>query len=461
MRRYGLRLSSLLTVLAAVSSLPQILHGQVIYQTGFESLDGYSSGQLTGQKGWTGPRGPVVQSAVTFGGSQAVALAATGLTAISVVSQPINYNAVGSSSVSFDIRFFQSVAGNPSTWDVLSVSGDRGFIAQLLVNPTGTVSLGLASSTVGNHPVSRGAWNNFQLVLNFQSQTVSAFVNGDFIASGSFATPSTTPNGVAIGVTSPATDVGYFDNLTVTSAGGALPHLVMGPLGSDIWTTAVNLNNTTGSPAVFTLSFIQDTGKALPLGLGIYNETHLASIQQTLAGDSTFGTIPANGTLTLVLSSNSFVEGWGSLSGAGITAQAVFHRHTTGGADYEATVPLSAGGLEYQVPFDATTFFNGAAPVPALPYITGIALANLDAGNSVTITCAIQDQNGGSLGSATPITLVPLGHTALQLNASAGFGNVAGIGTLDCSSGGTSFAVLGLRFLGANDFTSFAATKIR
>jgi len=66
-----------------------------------------------------------------------------------------------------------------------------------------------------------------------------------------------------------------------------------------------------------------------------------------------------------------------------------------------------------------------------------------------------------SLGTAAPIVIPPMGHTALQLNAASGFGNVPGtIGSLDCTSGGPLFAVLGLRFLGVNDLTSFAAVKV-
>jgi len=86
---------------------------------------------------------------------------------------------------------------------------------------------------------------------------------------------------------------------------------------------------------------------------------------------------------------------------------------------------------------------------------------SLDPSLTTTINCAILDPNGLSLGSAAPITLPPMGHTALQLNAASGFGNVPGnIGSLDCSSGGPLFAVLGLRFLGVNDLTSFAAIKV-
>lgn len=237
-------------------------------------------------------------------------------------------------------------------------------------------------------------------------------------------------------------------------------HLAMGPLGSDLWTTAVILNNLGGSPVSFNMSFFQDTGQPLPLALGIFDETHQSPIVPAPDGTSASGTIQAKGSVTIVLSSATFVEGWATLSGP-VTGQAVFHRHTSTGAEYEATVPAASGGTEYLVPFDATSYDNGTTLITSLPYITGMALVNQDTANTVTITCAILDPTGASLGSASPITLQPMGHTALQLNSGSGFGGVVGnIGALDCTSNGPAFAVLGLRFLGGNDVTSFAATKI-
>lgn len=242
--------------------------------------------------------------------------------------------------------------------------------------------------------------------------------------------------------------------------GQAFAHLALGPSGSDVWTTAIILNNTTDSQSSFMINFLQDSGQPLLLGLGIAVETHQV-LQQYEDGHAVFGTVPARNSVTLVLSSSTFLEGWATLGGSGIAGQVVFHRHTSAGADYEATVPLSMGGTEYIVPFDASYFFNGTAQVTSLPYITGMALANLDPSNTAIINCAIRDPNGSSLGSATPITLAPMGHTALQLNAGSGFASVAGnIGSLDCSSNGILFSVLGLRFLGSNDLTSFAAIKL-
>jgi hypothetical protein len=240
------------------------------------------------------------------------------------------------------------------------------------------------------------------------------------------------------------------------------PHMVMGPLGSDVWTTAFILNNPTGSAASFDLDFITDSGDQMFLDSNnVSIETHQAGIAQTQSGSGVQGMIPASGTVTIVLSAIAFLDGFAALNGPGIGGQAVFHRHTSSGADYEAAVPLATGATEFLVPFDATTYFNGANPVLSLPYITGMALVNLDIFHTAAITCTILDLNGLVLGAAAPVAVPPFGHVALQLNAASGFGGVAGmIGSLDCTSTGSSFTILGLRFLGTNDLTSFAAVRL-
>jgi len=245
--------------------------------------------------------------------------------------------------------------------------------------------------------------------------------------------------------------------------GQVFPHLAMGPLGSDVWTTQIILDNITDNPAVFTMNFVQDNGQPASLGsFNISDETQKTGIIQAQNGESVFGLILGRGTVSAVLSSGTFVEAWATLGGLGITGEAVLHRHTSDGADYEAIVPLSMGGTRYRVPFNATSYYNGTTQFTSIPYITGIALVNQDPSSTATISCAILDPNGSSLGSATPITLPPMGHTALQLNAAAGFGSVSGnIGSLDCSSSGSLFAVFGLRFLGGNDLTSFPPIKLR
>jgi hypothetical protein len=209
------------------------------------------------------------------------------------------------------------------------------------------------------------------------------------------------------------------------------------------------------------LKFFQDTGQPLSVASGYFDENTL-SPPLTVTGTNVSGTLAAKSTATIVLSSNTFEEGWAFLTGSTVTGQAVFHRHTASGADYEATVPLSPSGTEFAVPYDETSYYNGAAFVNSVPYITGMALVNLDSSNAATISCSILNENGTAAGAGTPVMLPPMGHTALQLNAGSGYASIAGhLGTLDCTTTSSSFTVLGLRFLGGNDLTSFAAIQVQ
>jgi hypothetical protein len=99
------------------------------------------------------------------------------------------------------------------------VFSSAGFMAQLVVQG-GTVGLGVAAGigTGARVPVARGTWNIFELDLNYTTQTASGFVNGTFVGSGPFATPSTDLTSTAIGINgSPGTDLGFFDALSVAS----------------------------------------------------------------------------------------------------------------------------------------------------------------------------------------------------------------------------------------------------
>jgi len=225
--------------------------------------------------------------------------------------------------------------------------------------------------------------------------------------------------------------------------------MVSGPLGSDVWTTSFILVNQTSASAPFQLIFFSDNGSPQTVE---YTMSGVNSQNSVAAGG-----IPAKSGLVLEVSASSFISGWAGLSGAGITGQAVFHRHVTpANEDFEATVPLTGGGIEYLVPFDSTSF-NGT-----IPYLTGLAIANLDGVNSANFQCTVYDPSGTNLGTSGVVSLAPLAHTALALNSSSGFGLTAGIqGTLDCISGGPQVAVLGLRFLGTSGLTSFAPIKLQ
>jgi hypothetical protein len=110
---------------------------------------------------------------------------------------------------------------------------------------------------------------------------------------------------------------------------------------------------------------------------------------------------------------------------------------------YEAAVPSNVGSKEFVIPFDATTFANG------VPFVTGLAIANLDAVNVANVTCVARDSNGSTIpnvftAETGPPPLNPSGHWS-----SFTFPALNGLrGTIDCTSN-TVIAATALHFLGA------------
>jgi len=208
--------------LTALSLTPRADAG-IIFQTGFESSEAlpYSIGQLSGQNGWSGSTFPVVENSTVFSGSQAVSFAAPGSAGPSLIHHGLTYDSLSdpSKTVVFDMEFMASSSGTPSVWDVFAISGNLGFIGELLVLANGNARLANGTAT-GNVPVTRGIWNDFQMVLDFQSQTMSAYVNSQFIASDPFASASTSLSVVQFGINSNSpsgtSDIGSFDQLSVT-----------------------------------------------------------------------------------------------------------------------------------------------------------------------------------------------------------------------------------------------------
>ena len=192
----------------------------VIFQTGFETTDspGYTVGALNGQNGWCCSAVGTVENTTVFAGSQAVQFAASGTTGQNVDDHGLSYTATGNPNfiVTMSTEFMEGATGTSSLWDVLAAFGSPGFLGQLFVD-NGVASLDGNGSVV----VSVGVWNEYSLMLNFNTQTETAFVNGQVIASEPFATPATGLNpvqGLAFGInSSPGTDSGYWDDVSVVS----------------------------------------------------------------------------------------------------------------------------------------------------------------------------------------------------------------------------------------------------
>ncbi len=195
--------------------------GATIYQTGFEPPT-YSVGQLVGQNGWTDSTIPVVETTTVFSGSQAAGFNASADTSgQSLARQPISYSSVGNPSqlVRFQAEFFVSAAGVSSTnWDVIAVFGNTGFLTQMIVFDN-TVAFGTLNASLGFLPMIRGQWNSYEIDINYSNDVVSGYINGTLIGSGSLSVPDTTATSFAWGINgSPGTDMGYIDNILITSS---------------------------------------------------------------------------------------------------------------------------------------------------------------------------------------------------------------------------------------------------
>jgi hypothetical protein len=239
-----------------------------------------------------------------------------------------------------------------------------------------------------------------------------------------------------------------FSSLAVIDKGGitptatqnsALPHFA----AQDVWTTGIFVVNTAAAPANFSIAFHQDNGS--PISLPFSPPANTLSGKLPALGSAYYETTnPAGAPL---------IEGWGQITAdPSIVIQALFRENSTG-TYYEAAVPSNAGSMEFEIPFDATTFGATGAP-----FFTGFAIANLDPVNTATVTCTARDSNGNVIPNAFtaatgPPQLNPLGHWAGYL-----FPALSGIrGTIDCVSN-TNIAAIALRFIGNNAFSSLSVT---
>ncbi len=221
-----------------------------------------------------------------------------------------------------------------------------------------------------------------------------------------------------------------------SAATAALSHFA----AQNIWTTGIFVVNTGGASANFSVAFRDDNGNAVSMPFS-------AGTASTLTG-----TLPAQGSAYYETGnpSGGLLSGWGQItSDPTIVVQALFREAASGSQYYEAAVPSNAGSMEFEIPFDATTF-----AATGDPFYTGFAIANLDAKHGATVTCTARDSSG---------TLIPNAFTAAtgppQLAAS---GHWAGYlfpaltgkrGTIDCVST-TNIAATALRFIGTNAFSS-------
>jgi hypothetical protein len=218
-------------------------------------------------------------------------------------------------------------------------------------------------------------------------------------------------------------------NFTVSESGGPARALAQVAAGSGL-TTGFFVLNTSASPAQFAVNFFDDNGNnmALPFGGG---PAHTISATIPAQGSAYYETTNPQGAL---------VAGWGQVvADSAIVVHALF-RNNTNGAYNEAAVSSAAGAAEVLFPFDSTTF-----AVNGQPFVTGLAIANLDS-TTANIACTARDPDGAAIAGAVPVpSLAPLGHWSnFQFPALAGLR-----GTIDCVSN-TNISATALRFIGSS-----------
>lgn len=279
--------------------------------------------------------------------------------------------------------------------------------------PTGTVTFEDGTTDLGTSPLSGGQAVLSTSTLSQGAHSITAVYSGDSNFTGSTSAVLT-------------------ETVQASTAGttSALAHFAAG----STWTTGIFVVNTGNQAANFSIAFFDDAGNAamLPFSSGATS---------TLAGS-----VPANGSAYFEAANplDALVSGWGRITAdPSIVVQALF-RNDASGTYYEAAVPSSAGGKEFLMLFDATTFAGNGQP-----FYTGFAVANLDQ-STAAISCVARDSSGTVIPNAVPVpTLTPLGHWANYL-----FPALTGQrGTIDCSSN-TNIAGIALRFIGTSAFSS-------
>lgn len=164
----------------------------VLYQTSYESPE-YGADPLNGQEGWVNSFGidPLVTSSFARTGSQSLEVRQDdGQAPFGLTIRPGPYT---TSAPKVSVKHSVYVDGS-DPWDFISplaLGGDNGFIAQLaivdgLVAELGATNPGGAPSV----PIATDTWIDLELILDFPTQTVEGFVNGQSIGSGQFSNPS-------------------------------------------------------------------------------------------------------------------------------------------------------------------------------------------------------------------------------------------------------------------------------
>ncbi|MEQ1886493.1 MAG: Ig domain-containing protein [Bryobacteraceae bacterium] len=208
-----------------------------------------------------------------------------------------------------------------------------------------------------------------------------------------------------------------------------VPHLVEG----NGWRTMFAIVNIDAQPVEYTFRFWGNDGSSLPLPLV---NRQPGSLTGTLAAGATvFAETPG--------SSPQEIQGWAEVASTGRIGVTTIFRYTGGGLDMQGTANAIFSASSVYMPFDNTQ-----------GNITGIALANTNAANNVSVTVTFKTDNGAQ--STATVVLPPHGHTTFVLPTS--FPATANArGAMNVSATSADLVLLGLRFTPSLSFTSLGA----
>lgn len=195
-----------------------------IYQTGFEPPT-FNRGTINGQDNWFingSPGQTLIETTAVETGVQAVEITPAG--AVSGVVGPqrsASYNAANQ-ILTFGIDAYLANSGTTSFWTVMDTEyNSPPSNIDFNIDQSGQIHIFVATL---DHPtgvtITRGVWNQYELEVNFLSNTVSAFLNGVPVIQGlSFPSAVTTLESYAFYAQgeNPGMDSGIFDNLSVTA----------------------------------------------------------------------------------------------------------------------------------------------------------------------------------------------------------------------------------------------------
>jgi hypothetical protein len=197
------------------------------------------------------------------------------------------------------------------------------------------------------------------------------------------------------------------------------------------WKMLFVVANLDQAPVTYIFRFWNDSGN--PLSLPIVNGSP-GTLTGTLAvGGTAFAETPGN--------SASLLQGWAEIASTGrIGVTSIFRRVIAGQPDSEGTVTGVSSGSRIVLPFDNTQGF-----------VTGVAVANTNPSQSLTIALVFQLDNGSQIGGS--LFLPAHAHMAFVLPTK--FTSVAGArGSILFTASSPDITVMGLRFNPNGSFAS-------